>query len=148
MTQTSSNPATLTRSDFTCFIPITTRWHDNDVYGHINNVQYYSFFDTAVNKVLIEQGGLDIHQGKEIAFVVSSQCEYLAPVHYPQSLEVGVAVKKLGNSSVTYQLALFVEAEKTPSAVGSFVHVFVERESSSPCAIPNNIRELLTTLQT
>src|SRR5690606_39574519 len=89
--------------------PITTRWHDNDIYGHINNVTYYAYFDSAVNSWLINEGGLDIHRGQQVAFVVSSGCDYFAPIAFPERIEIGVRVAKLGNSSVHYQLAVFRE---------------------------------------
>ena len=134
------------RNAFGWFCPITTRWHDNDIYGHVNNVTYYAFFDTAVNRYLIEQGGLDIHNGETIGFVVNSQCDYFKPIAYPQNLEVGLAVNKLGNSSVTYRLGIFIEGESAPAAVGSFVHVFVDRLTQKSAAIPLDIRAALATL--
>lgn len=134
------------RNAFGWFCPITTRWHDNDIYGHVNNVTYYAFFDTAVNRYLIEQGGLDIHNGEIIGFVVNSQCDYFKPIAYPQNLEVGLAVSKLGNSSVTYRLGIFIEGESAPAAVGSFVHVFVDRLTQKSAAIPLDIRAALATL--
>lgn len=131
------------RSDFAYLHPITTRWHDNDVYGHINNVVYYAFFDSAVNTWLIEQGGLDIHNGEQVAFVVSSGCDYLAPIAFPDAIEVGVRVARLGNSSVHYELAVFREGTEEACATGRFVHVFVERSSNRACPIPERIRAAL-----
>lgn len=135
------------RSDYRHFQPITTRWHDNDVYGHVNNVVYYGFFDTAVNTYLIEVGGLDIHDGDVVGFVVSSACDYFASIAFPERIEVGLRVGKLGNSSVQYELALFLEGQREACAAGRFVHVFVERRSSRPVAIPQGLRDALAALQ-
>ncbi|MBO0493065.1 thioesterase family protein [Pseudomonas sp. Marseille-Q1929] len=131
------------RADYLYFQPIITRWHDNDVYGHVNNVTYYSFFDTAVNTYLIEQGGLDIHDGKVVGFVVSSACDYFASIAFPERIEIGLRVGKLGNSSVQYELAVFKAGEDDACAAGRFVHVFVERGSNQPVAIAGVLREAL-----
>lgn len=128
------------RSDYRHFQPITTRWHDNDIYGHVNNVTYYSFFDSAVNTYLIERGGLDIHDGAVVGFVVSSSCDYFASIAYPERIEVGLRVGKLGSSSVQYELAVFKVGEEQACAAGRFVHVFVERASNRPVAIPEGLR--------
>jgi acyl-CoA thioester hydrolase len=128
------------RSDYRHFQPITTRWHDNDIYGHVNNVTYYSFFDSAVNTYLIERGGLDIHDGAVVGFVVSSSCDYFASIAYPERIEVGLRVGKLGSSSVQYELAVFKVGEEQACAAGRFVHVFVDRASSRPVAIPEGLR--------
>lgn len=135
------------REAFRHFQPITTRWHDNDVYGHVNNVVYYSFFDSAVNRYLIDAGGLDIHQGEVIAYVVSSSCDYLASIAFPEHIEVGVAVSKLGNSSVHYALGIFKAGEQQACATGRFVHVFVERASQRPVPIPQALRAALACLR-
>lgn len=134
------------RSDYGHFQPITTRWHDNDIYGHVNNVTYYSFFDSAVNSYLIEQGGLDIHDGDVVGFVVSSSCDYFASVAYPELIEIGLRVGKLGNSSVQYELAVFKAGEADACAAGRFVHVFVERISNQPVPIPAQLRQALERL--
>ena len=134
------------RADYLHFQPIITRWHDNDVYGHVNNVTYYSFFDTAVNTYLIEQGGLDIHDGKVVGFVVSSACDYFASIAFPERIEIGLRVGKLGNSSVQYELAVFKAGEDDACAAGRFVHVFVERGSNLPVAIAGVLREALQRL--
>jgi acyl-CoA thioester hydrolase len=134
------------RRDYKHFQPITTRWHDNDIYGHVNNVVYYGFFDTAVNNYLIQQGGLDIRDGDIVGFVVSSACDYFASIAYPDLIEVGVRVAKLGNSSVQYELAIFREGEQEASAAGRFVHVFVERASNRPTPIPSRLRAALEAL--
>ncbi|TDV64525.1 thioesterase family protein [Pseudomonas sp. LP_7_YM] len=134
------------RSDYRHFQPITTRWHDNDIYGHVNNVTYYSFFDSAVNSYLIEQGGLDIHDGEVVGCVVSSSCDYFASVAYPDLIEIGLRVGKLGNSSVQYALAVFKAGEADACAAGRFVHVFVERTSNQPVPIPAQLRQALERL--
>ncbi|MCC2617492.1 acyl-CoA thioesterase [Aestuariibacter halophilus] len=140
------NDQQMTRQQFACFYPVTTRWHDNDVYGHVNNVTYYSFFDSAVNRYLIEEGGLDIHTAPVVAFVVESQCRYFQPIAYPQDIHIGVSVSKLGARSVTYQLGVFVGDETMPRAQGSFVHVFVDRTTQRAVAIPDNQRRALQLL--
>lgn len=136
----------LLRENFRHFQPITTRWHDNDVYGHVNNVVYYSFFDSAVNSFLIDAGVLDIQHGEVIAYVVSSSCDYFASIAFPQRIEVGVAVSKLGNSSVHYTLGVFLEGEQQACAVGRFVHVFVDRASNRPVPVPQPARTVLSRL--
>lgn len=134
------------RSEYLHLQPLTTRWHDNDVYGHVNNVTYYSFFDTAVNTYLIETGGLDIHGGEVVGFVVSSSCDYFASIAFPEKIEVGLRVAKLGSSSVQYELAVFKESEEEACAAGRFVHVFVDRASNRPVAIPDRLRGALQRL--
>jgi acyl-CoA thioester hydrolase len=134
------------RSDYRYFQAITTRWHDNDIYGHVNNVTYYSYFDSAVNTYLIEVAGLDIHHGNVVGFVVSSSCDYFASIAFPERIEVGLRVAKLGNSSVQYELAVFKEGDEQPCAAGRFVHVFVERSSNRPLSIPEPLRAALTAL--
>lgn len=134
------------RADYRHFQPITTRWHDNDIYGHVNNVVYYSYFDSAVNAYLIERGGLDIHDGEVVGFVVSSSCDYFASIAFPDLLEVGLRVGKLGNSSVQYELAIFKAGEAQACAAGRFVHVFVYRASNRPTPIPAGLRQALEAL--
>lgn len=134
------------RADYRHFQPITTRWHDNDIYGHVNNVVYYSYFDSAVNAYLIERGGLDIHEGEVVGFVVSSSCDYFASIAFPDALEVGLRVGKLGNSSVQYELAIFKAGEAQACAAGRFVHVFVDRASNRPTPIPGGLRQALEAL--
>ena len=131
------------RADYRHFQPIITRWHDNDVYGHVNNVTYYSFFDTAVNTYLIQVGGLDIHGGEVVGFVVSSACDYFASIAFPDLIEIGLRVGKLGNSSVQYELAVFKVGESEACAAGRFVHVFVDRASNQPVPIPAELRQAL-----
>jgi acyl-CoA thioester hydrolase len=134
------------RSAFAHFCAIPTRWMDNDVYGHVNNVHYYSYFDTAVNRFLIERGVLDIHHGDVVGFVVESGCQYFAPVAFPDTVHVGVRVAKLGNSSVRYEIALYRNDDPLPAASGHFVHVYVERKSNRPVPIPDEARAVLATL--
>ncbi|MCG7580932.1 thioesterase family protein [Mycolicibacterium sp. OfavD-34-C] len=128
------------------FLPITTRWMDNDVYGHVNNVTYYSYFDTVANHFLITEGGLDIHHSPVIALVVESHCSYRAPVAYPDRLRAGLRVDKLGNRSVTYGVAIFTDTDTEAVAHGQFVHVFVDRETRRAVAIPAQVRAALETL--
>ena len=134
------------REDYRHFLTITTRWMDNDVYGHINNVQYYSYFDTAVNRYLIEQGVLDIHDGKVIGFVVETQCNFFSGASFPEDIEAGIRVAHLGRSSVRYEVGLFVESRPKAIAQGHFVHVYVDRESQQPVDIPDKLRSVLTIL--
>jgi acyl-CoA thioester hydrolase len=124
-------------------VPVTTRWLDNDVYGHVNNAHYYSLFDSAINRFLIERGGLDIHRGAAVAYVVSSSCDYFAPVAYPDPLEVGVRVDRLGTSSVHWGLAVLRAGDEVARAAGAVVHVFVDRATSRPLALPAAIRSAL-----
>ena len=131
------------RSDYSEFYTVTTRWMDNDIYGHMNNVVYYSYFDTVINRYLIEKGGLDLHSSPVVGYLVSSGCNYLSPVAYPDPLEVGLRVDKIGRSSVQYGLAIFKEGDTTASASGHVVHVFVERAMNKPVEIPLYIRESL-----
>ncbi len=135
------------RSDWPHFCTIATRWMDNDVYGHVNNVQYYSFFDTAVNQFLIQHGVLDIHKGEIVGFVVDSGCSYFSPIAFPDLVHVGIRVAKLGNSSVRYQIAIYRNDETVPAAVGHFVHVYVERSSNRPVPVPSRVRDVLETIR-
>ncbi|WP_079204412.1 MULTISPECIES: acyl-CoA thioesterase [Pseudomonas] len=140
------NPPQHLRSDYRHLQPISTRWHDNDIYGHVNNVTYYSYFDSAVNSYLIEVGGLDIHTGEVVGFVVSSSCDYFASIAFPERIEIGLRVGKLGNSSVQYELAVFKQDEEQACAAGRFVHVFVDRQSNRPLPIPERLRMALAVL--
>ena len=141
------NPPQHLRHDYRHFQQISTRWHDNDLYGHVNNVTYYSYFDSAVNAYLIEVGGLDIHQGAVVGFVVSSSCDYFASIAFPERIEIGLRVGKLGNSSVQYELAVFKQGEEQACAAGRFVHVFVDRQSNRPVPIPERLRAALAALR-
>jgi len=134
------------RSAYKAFRSITTRWMDNDVYGHVNNVVYYSWFDTAVNATLIEQGVLDIHGGQTIGLVIETQCNYFAPLAFPQTIEAGIRVARLGTSSVRYEVGLFAEGEPWCAAKGHFVHVYVDRETRRPVALPAPLKQFLETL--
>lgn len=126
--------------------PITTRWMDNDIYGHINNVAYYSFFDTAANRFLIDNG-LDIATGTTIGLVVESKCHYHAALAYPQLLRAGVRVDKLGSRAVTYGIAIFDDTDVHAAAHGYFVHVFVDRVTRQPTPIPDRLRSALASIQ-
>lgn len=134
------------RGDYRWFTEITTRWSDNDIYGHVNNVMYYSYFDSIANRFLIREGGLDIHDGETIGFVVNSNCDYFSPVAFPQSLTGALRVNRLGNSSVEYGIGVFAEGEETASAAGTFTHVFVERANNRPSAMPESIRAALASV--
>jgi acyl-CoA thioester hydrolase len=134
------------RSAFAHFLAIPTRWMDNDVYGHVNNVVYYSYFDTAVNQFLIERGVLDIHHGEVVGFVVDSGCAYFSSISFPDTVHAGIRVTKLGNSSVRYQIALYRNDDPLPCAAGHFVHVYVERSSNRAVPIPANVRQVLATI--
>ena len=134
------------RADFAHFLAIPPRWMDNDVYGHVNNVVYYSYFDTAVNQFLIERGVLAIHQGEVVGFVVDSGCAYFSSVTFPDTVHAGIRVAKLGNSSVRYEIALYRNDDPLPCAAGHFVHVYVERSSNRSTSIPANVREVLATI--
>ena len=131
------------RSDYNHFCSIGTRWMDNDIYGHVNNVQYYSFFDTAINEYLIEQGGLDIAAGDVIGLAAETHCQFLNPISFPENVEVGLRVGKLGNSSVRYELGIFIENSDDAAAVGWFVHVFVERKTRRAAPMPERLRAAL-----
>jgi acyl-CoA thioester hydrolase len=124
-------------------VPITTRWMDNDVYGHVNNVAYYSYFDTAANHFLIHEGGLDIHASPIVALVVESRCQYHQALAYPEPVRAAVRVDRLGNSSVTYGIGVFRADDPEPAAHGHFVHVFVDRQSRRPVPIPEPMRQAL-----
>lgn len=137
----------LTRDDFSFLLPITTRWMDNDVYGHVNNVTYYSYFDTIANSYLIEHGKLDIHTGDTIGFVVNSQCNYHSAIAFPDQLEGGLRVNRLGNSSVEYGIGIFKHGENQVVADGTFTHVFVKRDSQRPTPIPEPLRTALERIQ-
>ncbi|MBV7255443.1 acyl-CoA thioesterase [Pacificimonas sp. WHA3] len=134
------------RSAYRVFRPIVTRWSDNDVYGHVNNVVYYGWFDTAVNAHLIEAGLLDIEHGTVIGLVVETGCQYAAALAFPQTVEAGIRVARLGNSSVRYEVGIFAEGEQEPAAEGFFVHVYVDRETRRPVNVPDDWRAALSAL--
>jgi acyl-CoA thioester hydrolase len=134
------------RDDYRHFLTIPTRWMDNDVYGHVNNVQYYSYFDTAVNRYLIDQGVLDIHHSAVIGLVVETHCNYFSSVAFPDDIEAGIRVAKLGRSSVRYEVGLFLDGQAQPAAQGHFVHVYVDRASQKPVSIPEDMRAALSAI--
>ena len=136
------------RSDYRRFQAISTRWMDNDVYGHVNNVVYYSWFDTAVNRLLVVNGLLDIHHGKVIGLVAETSCRYFAPTAFPDEIQAGVRVAHVGASSVRYEIGLFRNAEEEAAAVGYFVHVYVDRETKRPVAVEEKMRGFLESLKT
>ena len=136
----------MSREHYAHFQAITTRWKDNDVYGHVNNVEYYSYFDTVINTFLIREGGLDIHRGASIGLCVESHCRFDAPIEFPEAVHAGLRVSRLGNSSVRYEIGLFRENENKPAAEGWFVHVFVDRQSRRPAALPESLRAALAKL--
>ncbi len=132
-----------TRADYKHFLPLQTRWADNDVYGHVNNVAYYGYFDTIVNEYLIGAGALDIHGGAVIGLVVETGCRYFAPLEFPQKLDGALRVAKMGNSSVRYELAIFRAGDDAPAAEGHFVHVYVDRQTRKPVSLPQALRTAL-----
>jgi acyl-CoA thioester hydrolase len=136
----------LSRSAFPLFRPIQTRWMDNDVYGHVNNVTYYSYFDSAVNGWLLENGVLDLGSSEVVGIVADTGCTFFESVAFPDRLECGVAVSRLGTSSVRYDVAIFKEGGDLAAAQGHFVHVYVARGESRPVAIPEATRALLQTI--
>lgn len=135
------------RADYAHLTVIDTRWMDNDAYGHVNNVVYYSFFDTAVNRWLIERGVLDIAGSEAIGLVVETQCRYASPITFPDRVTAGIRVVHLGRSSVRYELALFRNEDEAPAATGHFVHVYVDRTSRTSVPIPDAVRRALETLR-
>lgn len=135
------------RRDFRHFLPITTRWMDNDVYGHVNNVVYYSYFDTVVNEYLIRAGVLDVEHGATIGLVVETQCNYFSPLVFPEQVEAGLCVGRIGTSSVRYEVGLFKQGEPQAAAQGHFVHVYVDRATRRPVsALPAALRSALEAL--
>jgi acyl-CoA thioester hydrolase len=146
--QPSPRPQAEPRSAYKVFRTISTRWSDNDIYGHVNNVVYFNWFDTAINGLLIERGALDIHAGGVIGLVVETQCNYFAPLAFPEPVVVGMRVAHTGSSSVRYELALFKDDPAQPCAArGHFVHVYVDRATRSPAALPSQLLRVLETLK-
>ncbi len=135
-----------TRIDYPRFLEIPTRWMDNDIYGHVNNVVYYSYFDTVINEYLIREGGLDIQDGDVVGVCAESHCAFRDSFSFPETIEAGLRVGHLGRRSVRYEIGLFKEGADQPAAEGHFVHVFVERASMTPVAIPEAIRAALEKL--
>jgi len=142
-----SRPQPQPREAYAHFSIITTRWMDNDVYGHVNNVTYYSYFDTAVNRYLIEAGVLDIHAGEVIGLVIETHCNYFAPLAFPRNVEAGIRVAHVGKSSVRYEIGLFEAGEPMSAACGHFVHVYVDRQERRPTALPESFLQALSKLQ-
>ena len=134
------------RADFVHFLEVQTRWDDNDVYGHVNNVVYYAYFDTVINRFLIDEGELDLQEDDVIGICVESQCRYLASVAFPDRIDAGLRVGKLGTSSVRYEIGVFRVGNDEPCAIGHFVHVFVDRATRRPMPVPGHLRAALTRL--
>ncbi|TDP63854.1 acyl-CoA thioesterase [Roseateles toxinivorans] len=143
----NSRSAPEAREAYKHFVPLTTRWMDNDAYGHLNNVVYYSLFDTAVNQMLINGGVLDIHAGAVIGLVVETHCNYFASLAFPQAVDAGIRVAHLGQSSVRYEIGLFGAGEPLCAARGHFVHVYVDRRTRRPVPLPANFQALLEGLR-
>ncbi len=131
------------RASFKHFLTIPTRWMDNDIYGHVNNVIYYSWFDTIINRYLIDPGGVDIHDGQIIGFAIETMCRFHQPFTYPEDVEAGLRIGHLGSSSVRYELGLFGAGEADARADGHFVHVFVDRQTQRPSPLPERLRQAL-----
>jgi acyl-CoA thioester hydrolase len=146
MSTPATRPQARPRSHYRVFRTIGTRWMDNDAYGHVNNVVYYSWFDTAVNGWLIEQGALDIHAGEVIGLVIETQCNYFAPLAFPQTVHAGLRVAHLGQSSVRYEVGLFAEDGEMAAACGHFVHVYVDRATRRPVPLPTALKTVLQKL--
>lgn len=142
----STRPSPELRSAYPHFLAITTRWMDNDVYRHINNVVYYSYFDTVVNQFLIERGVLDIETSTVVGLVVETQCHYFSPIAFPSMVHAGLRVAHLGNSSVRYEVGLFRDADQLSAAQGHFVHVYVDRTSNRPVPLSAGLRGALATI--
>ena len=135
------------RAAYRWFVDVPTRWNDNDVYGHVNNVVYYAYFDTVINRFLIAEGGLDIHAGAVIGLCVESQCAFLAAVSFPVELDAGLRVAHIGNSSVRYEVGIFARGAEVAAAQGHFVHVFVDRAARRPAELPAPLRAALERIQ-
>lgn len=134
-----TKPTPTTRADYAHFLSISTRWSDNDVYGHINNVVYYSYFDTVVNEYLLRAGVLDFSEGETIGLVVETRCNFFAPVVFPEPIEAGLRVEKLGNTSVRYEVGIFTQGSDEAAAQGHFVHVYVDRVTRRPVPLPASL---------
>lgn len=134
------------REAYRHFTPLATRWMDNDAYGHLNNVVYYSLFDTAVNRYLVEAGALDIHRGEVIGLVVETHCNYFASIEFPQTVEAGIRVAHRGSSSVRYEIGIFAEGAPLAAARGHFIHVYVDRHTRRPAPLPDALLKALKEL--
>jgi acyl-CoA thioester hydrolase len=135
------------RNDYRHFTTIPTRWHDNDLYGHVNNIEYYSYFDTAINLYLIASGGLDIHAGLLIGVCAESHCKFLSELSFPETVDADIRVEHLGTSSVRYGIGLFSQGTSSAAAEGWFVHVFVDRASRRPTSLTLSLRASLEALK-
>ena len=135
------------RTDYKHFTPIQTRWMDNDVYAHVNNVVYYSFFDTIVNGYLVNEGALNIEKSEVIGLVVETHCNYFAPIAFPETIEGALRVATIGNSSVRYEIGIFKHGADNPAAEGHFVHVYVDRETRRPARLPPALRKTLKKIE-
>ena len=142
----AASAPSLTRAAYRHFLSVATRWMDNDSYGHVNNVTYYSYFDTAVNEHLIRCGGLDIHGGSAIGYAVETSCRFAKPLSFPETVDVGLRVACLGTSSVIYEIGIFRQGDDDPAAWGRFVHVWVDRATERPVPIPPTVRTALEPL--
>ena len=142
MSATSDTP----RSGYRHFLSIQTRWMDNDNYGHVNNVTYYSYFDTVVNEHLVRVGGLDIGNDPVVGYVVETSCRFRKPLTFPEAIDAGLRVARLGTTSVTYEIGVFRQGDDEPAATGRFVHVWVDRATQRPAPIPPGIRVALQPL--
>jgi acyl-CoA thioester hydrolase len=147
MTDHPARPQPQAREAYRHFSPITTRWMDNDAYGHVNNVVYYSWFDTAVNGYLVRAGALDIERSAVIGLVVETHCNYFAPLAFPQDVDAGLRVDRIGSSSVRYEVGLFAAGAPLTAAAGHFVHVYVDRAARRPAPLPQRLLEALQALQ-
>ena len=137
------NTSNIGRDQYRHFLTIPTRWMDNDVYGHVNNVVYYSFFDTVVNKFLMEERQLDYSKGEVVGLVVETKCQYFAPIAFPDVVVAGIKVAHIGTSSVRYEIGLFKNDEEKPAAEGHFVHVYVTRSTNKPTPLSSEMRSIL-----
>lgn len=138
--------APASREGFAIFYSLNTRWADNDIYGHINNVAYYAFFDSVVNRFLIQEGGMRPGHDNVVGYVVNSAADYFSPLTYPQEVELGLRVLRMGEKSVTWEIGVFGQGDKLSSVTGRFTHAFVDREASKSASIPANIRRAIEAL--
>jgi acyl-CoA thioester hydrolase len=143
-----SRPVPTTRADYPHFLSINTRWSDNNLYGHVNNVVYYSFFDTVVNEYLIRHGALDLEAGRTIGLVVETHCSYFASLAFPERIDAGLRVTRLGTTSVRYEVGIFSAGSQQPAAQGHFVHVYVDRDTRRPAPLPEALVAALKPLVT
>lgn len=139
----TTDPKSERRENYRHFLEIPTRWRDNDVYQHVNNVVYYEFFDTVINQYLITHGGLDYTDGEIVGFAVETHCQFLKPIQFPEIITAGLRIGRLGNSSVRYEVGIFKQVEADPAAVGYFVHVFVDPTTNQPTPISGQLRQAM-----